>query len=421
MEYIKRYDNGLRLVVKPAESLSVATGIFVNVGSGDETEDKNGISHFTEHMLFKGTKTRSPFEITDGIERIGAQINAYTSKECTCYYTKSTVDHTEKTLEILSDIYFNSTFKPEEIERERGVVLEEIAMTEDVPDELCTDLIIKSYFGSHPLGHTILGTADTVANFKRDDILSHTENYYNSKNTVIVLAGRVSFEEAQSYAEKYFLNNFKASKKRCIKPNKHISKSNFTYKAKDIEQANICLAYPSVPFDHKDTDAYLLLNNILGGTMSSRLFQKIREELGLAYSIHSYPSSYVNNGLLTIYAGVSYENCETTIENILNEIEIFKNKGVTQDEFLRAKEQAKSSLIFGQENMASVMNAYGKYLILTDKLFSIDKKFKNISKLDYDEVFSMCSKMFERKNLCASYVGKEEYAEKISNKLKINS
>ena len=413
MEYIKRYENGLRLVVKPAESLSVAAGIFVNVGSGDEQEDKNGISHFAEHMLFKGTKTRSPLEITDGIERIGAQINAYTSKECTCYYTKSTVDHTEKTLEILSDIYFNSTFKPEEIERERGVILEEIAMTEDAPDDLCTELISKSYFGSHPLAHTILGEIDTVSNFSRDNILTHVGNYYNLQNTAIVFAGRVNFEEAQKFTEKYFLKNFKESKSRCVKPKTHISKSNFIYKDKDIEQANICLAFPSVSFDHDNSDAYLLLNNILGGTMSSRLFQKIREELGLAYSIHSYLSSYVNNGFLTIYAGVSYDHLNTTIENILREVELFKQKGVTNDEFLRAKEQAKSSLIFGQENMSSVMNAYGKYLILTDKLFSIEKKYENINNLNYEKVFDLCSKMFDRGKLCASYVGKENYAQKV--------
>ncbi|MCL1901224.1 MAG: insulinase family protein [Firmicutes bacterium] len=415
MEYIKRYDNGLRLVVKPAESLSVAAGIFVNVGSGDETKEQNGISHFAEHMLFKGTKTRSPFEITDSIERIGAQINAYTSKECTCYYTKSTVDHTEETLEILSDIFFNSTFRPEEIERERGVVLEEIAMTEDTPDDLCMELIGKSYFGAHPLGYTILGEADTVANFSRDSVLNHTDNYYNSANTAIVMAGRITFEDAQKFTEKYFLKNFKKSGKPCIKPKAHVSKTNFIYRAKDIEQANICLAFPYVQFDDADTDAYSLLNSILGGTMSSRLFQKIREELGLAYSVHSFPASYVNNGLLTIFAGVNYENLETTIENILNEIEVFKNKGVTKDEFLRAKEQSRSSLIFGQENMSSVMNAYGKYLILTDKLFSIDNKYENIGKLDYDKVNGLCSEMLELQKLCVSFVGKEEYAQKLKN------
>ena len=418
MEYIKRYDNGLRLVVKPAESLSVAAGIFVNVGSGDETKEQNGISHFTEHMLFKGTKTRSAFEITDSIERIGAQINAYTSKECTCYYTKSTVDHTEKTLEILSDIYFNSTLKPDDIERERGVVLEEIAMTEDAPDELCTDLIGKSYFGAHSLGYTVLGEPDAVANFSRNDIIRHIKDYYNSSNTVIALAGKVSFENAQGFVEKYFLKNFKSSSNRCVKPKAHTAKPGFMYKAKDIEQANICIAFPSVPFDHDNSDAHSLLNNILGGTMSSRLFQKIREELGLAYSIHSFPSSYVNNGLITIFAGVSYENLKITIENILSEIEKFKQNGVTKDEFLRAKEQAKSSLIFGQENMASVMNAYGKYLVLTDKLFSIDKKYERISKLDYDKVNGMCAQMFDFKKLCVSFVGREEYAQKVKEILK---
>lgn len=422
MEYLKRYENGLRLVVKEIPGmLSVATGIFVGVGSGDEESAVNGISHFTEHMFFKGTKKRTAFEISDSIDRIGAQINAFTSKEVTCYYTKCTADHTEDTAEILSDLFFNSTFLEKELKREKGVILEEIAMVEDMPDELATELISEAYFGSHPLARTILGQSEIVSYFTQQNISSHLAKYYNSNNVVIVLAGKVTFEQAQEIAEKYFLNNFTYTGKRCVKPVMYDSKKCFKTKFKEIEQANICLASPSISFDNENADSYLLLNGILGGGMSSRLFQKIREKKGLAYSVYSYIASYTNNGLFTVYSGVNPNNTDSAIKYIIEEIELFKNNGITKEEFLRGKEQLKSSLIFGQENVTSIMNAYGKYLLLTDKLFSIDKKFENINNLSFEKVNSLCYNMIDLNKICASYVGKEEYSKNIPQFLDIRN
>ena len=420
MEYIKRYENGLRLVVKEIPGmLSVATGIYVNVGSGDESGQINGISHFTEHMLFKGTKKRTAFEISDSIDRIGAQINAFTSKECTCYYTKSTADHAEDTAEILSDLFFNSTFLEKEIKREKGVVLEEIAMVEDTPDELCAELISEAYFNGHALGRTILGKSGVVSAFSRENLTNHLAEYYNSSNVVIALAGKITFEEAQKLVDKYFLNNF-IQGNACQKPASHLAKKLYNKKIKETEQANICISFPSVPLDDENSNAYLLLNGILGGGMSSRLFQKIREKKGLAYSVYSYISSYLNNGMLTVYSGVNPANTDEAVKYIKEEFEVFKTKGITKEEFQRGKEQLKSSLIFGQENVTSLMNAYGKYLLLTDKMFSIDKKFKDISDLSFDKVNSLCYNMFDFDKICAAYVGKEEFSLNLGSILSID-
>lgn len=420
MEHIKQYENGLRLVVKEIPGmLSAACGVYVNVGSGDESLGANGISHLTEHMLFKGTEKRTAFDISDNIDRIGAQINAYTSKEITCYYTKCIAEHVEACAEILSDIFFNSTFLEKELEREKNVILEEISMCEDTPDELVSNLIMESYFDEHKLGYTILGKSETVSAFKREDIIKHMQEYYNPGNVAIVFSGKIDFENAQRHTEKYFLNNFKNKAVPAVKPPLYKNQKNFKCKFKEIEQANICLACPSLHFDHENMNAYSLLNGVLGSGMSSRLFQKIREKEGLAYSIFSYIAGYKNNGVFTVYAGVNHDKTDSAIKYILEEFEIFKEKGITLDEFNRGKEQLKSALIFGQESATSLMNAYGKYLVITDKLFSIDKKLQDISNLSYEKVNNLCYNMIDLDKICASYVGKGEYAKNIPETLSI--
>ena len=209
----KEFNNGLRLIMNKMEGLmSVSTGVFVKTGSANESEKDNGISHFIEHVMFKGTEKRTAFEISEHIDRIGGQINAYTSKEVTCYYTKSTAEHVETSIEILSDIFFNSKFDKEELEKEKGVVIEEINMCEDSPEDICLDLLAESYYGKEGFGRTILGPVKNIKKFSREDVLAYMNRYYTADNVVISVAGNIDLKETEQLVEKYFADNFKVFK-----------------------------------------------------------------------------------------------------------------------------------------------------------------------------------------------------------------
>lgn len=408
MEQIKRYPNGLRVVLCQTPGLfSVSTGIYAGVGSVDESEKENGISHFIEHMMFKGTQKRSAFEIVDAVDSIGAQINAFTTKECTCYYTKSTLDHFETTLEILSDLVFHSVYAEEEMEREKGVVKEEISMVEDTPDDLVSDLLAKAFFGDHPLGRPILGPAENVSGFTRQQLIDYVGKYYNPANLVLSVAGNLTMEEVERCVEKVLLpqlGNSRCCPERSVSPSR---KPETVFKVKTNEQTNLMLAFPGPSFDDPRTNELALLNSVFGGGMSSRLFQTVREKKGLAYSVYSYPSAYQKNGLLTIYAGVNPQNAEACVRTVAEEIRKFAREGITRKEFERGKEQLKSAFVFGQENTATIMNVYGKYLLMTDKLFSMENKLRKIDALDYDQVQSVTAGMFDFSRAAAAYVGPE--------------
>lgn len=419
MDYIKRFDNGLRLVVKYLPGmLSVTTGVYAGVGSSDEELALNGISHFIEHMMFKGTKTRTAFEIADSVDSVGAQINAFTTKECTCYYTKSTADHFDFSMEILSDLLFESLFDPKEMEREKGVVLEEISMEEDTPDDLASDLLAAAYYGEHPLGRTILGSAVNVKSFTRDNILDYLGRWYNPANMVISVAGCIEYEQACDATEKWFASRYRNQALRRKKAPAHRGAPAFKAKVKEIEQANICIGFPGICFDDENNNEFSLLNSIFGGGMSSRLFQRVREEKGLAYSVYSYNTAYQNNGVLSIYAGINPKNTKLCVRTIKEEIERFAREGITQKEFERGREQLKSAFVFGQENTATIMNALGKYLLMTDKLMSFEEKIQKINALSLDKINGMAKDMFDFSRVCASYVGPNGAQDQILELLK---
>ncbi len=413
MRYYKKFDNGLRLIVNKIDGLlSVSAGVLVKTGSINEKQTENGISHFIEHVMFKGTKTRSAFDISDHIDRIGAQINAFTSKELTCYYTKSTSDHLEKSLEVLSDIFFNSVFEDVELEKEKGVVIEEINMSEDTPEDICLDLLAKSYYGDKGLGQTILGPIKNIKKFNRESVKTYMNKYYTADNVVISLAGNVDVNFVVECVEKLFATNFK-SKTGAKQANTEIIKPKNLYKSKKIEQSH--LGFIMNGFTAKDalSDAFSIANTVLGGGMSSRLFQKIREELGLCYSIYSYPSQYKDNGILEIYAGVNTEARELATKAIVEEVKRFKKEGVTEQEFLRGKEQIKSAFIFGQESTSSQMLIYGKYLLFLDKQFDFAERIKNIERVTIDDVHEAISKSFDIEKAGTATVGPKRSALKI--------
>lgn len=405
MVIFKQFDNGLRLVMNKMEGmLSVSAGVLVKTGSINETPEENGISHFIEHVMFKGTKNRTAFEISDHIDRIGAQINAFTSKELTCYYTKSTKEHTKKSLEILSDIFFDSVFDEQELNKEKGVVIEEIKMSEDTPEEVCLDLLSKSYYGDDGLGQTILGLEKNIKRFNKEDVLSYMDKYYTADNVVISLAGNIDVNEVEKYVKDMFADRFsriksKPQKKTVIAKNKNL------YKTKRIEQSHVAIAMKGFKVGDSITDAFSVANIIFGGGMSSRLFQKIREELGLAYSVYSYSSQYKNDGIVEIYAGVNTSLRDLAVESIVAEVNRLKKDGVTMQEFERGKEQIKSSFIMGQESTSSQMLLYARYLLMLGKEFDLKERVNQLESVSINDVREAISRTFDLSTAATATVG----------------
>lgn len=408
MGQIKKFDNGLRLINNYMPSTrSISIGVYINVGSAYETLQNNGISHFIEHMMFKGTKKRTAFQIAEAIDGIGGQINAYTSKQLTCYYTVSVDEHKEKCFDVLSDIYFNSLFNDKEIAKEQGVVLEEISMVEDTPDDLCIEMAMSSYYNNHSLGYPILGSKDNVKGFNHDTLKTFVDDYYNSNNTVISIAGNLQDDEAYNLVEKYFASKIKSNGITTSQLSKSKRKPTVKLKYKDIEQANVTIVFPGLEFNNKYEVSLMLLNSILGGGMSSLLFQKIREELGLAYSVYSFPSSYTNNGSFSIFFGTNKDGVKKSLEGVRMVIDNLKNNGISEKEFNRGKEQLKGALVLGQESSSAIMNANGKSVIMKNMAFDIDKRLEDIKNVTIDDIKMVINKIFDYNDVSMSYVGQK--------------
>ena len=405
MTVYKQFNNGLRLIVNRMEGLmSASIGVLVKTGSCNESASENGISHFIEHVMFKGTEKRTAFEISDHIDRIGAQINAFTSKEMTCYYTKSTGEHVEDSLEILSDIFFSSKFDKEELEKEKGVIIEEINMSEDTPEDICLDLLSKAYYGDNGLGQTILGPTKNIKRFSQNDVKKYMQKFYTADNVVISLAGDVDPQKSIKLVEDYFANKFNYFKSD-KQVDTAISQPQQLYKSKKIEQSHIGFAMNGYTADHKLADAFSIANIILGGGMSSRLFQKIREELGLCYSIYSYASQYKDNGLLEIYAGVNTAYRDLAVNAIAEEVKKLKKNGITEQEFYRGKEQIKSAFIYSRESTASQMLLYGKYLMFLGQEYDYQKRIKEIENVSIKDVNQAIEGSFEIDKSATATVG----------------
>ncbi len=400
----KTYANGLRLVVKRMQGLmSVTMGILVGTGACVETDKEDGISHFIEHMQFKGTKKRNAFEISDAFDRLGAQVNAFTGKDMTCYYSKCTSDHTAACFELLSDLFLHSTFPEEEMQREKGVVCEEISMNEDTPEDLCLDLLANAYYGKENYGRNILGTAKNVRSFTVEDILRYKKARYCPENTVISFAGGVDMATAQSLVESYFGDLEKGAYE--LRTPKLITKRQTLVKKKPIEQMHVGVAYPTVPRGDKREDLVAAINGILGGSMSARLFQEVREKRGLAYSVYSYVSAFPECATLNIYAGVNPNNLTEAYEAIAEVVKTMKTKGISEDEFLRSREQMKSGMFFSNESSNSQMLLYGRYLLYFGEVFDFEKKLDSINAMTYQDAQDTLACMFDEENKAVSLVG----------------
>ncbi len=404
MVHFKQLDNGLRLVVNQMSGLmSVTMGILVHTGASVESDKEDGISHFIEHMMFKGTKKRTAFKISDEMDRIGAQMNAFTGKDLTCYYAKSTTGHAEEAFEILADLFLNSTFPEDEMSREKGVIIEEINMNEDTPDDLCLDMLSRAYYGEHGYGRNILGPRKNVEGFTRDDIKSYMQRRYCSDNIVISMAGNIDINIAEAMVEKYFAGIQKCC---CSKTDVKVElQAKSLYKTKDIEQVHIGIAFPSVKRYDKLFDATQIMNAILGGSMSSRLFQTVREELGLAYTVYSYISTYCETGTLAVYAGVNAEKYKQSAEAIYSCVNDLRKKNISEEEFLRGKEQLISSQIFAQESTSSQMLLFGKELLYRGRVYNFEDRVNKISSVTLKDVLDAIDVNFDDKFKAVSLVG----------------
>lgn len=400
------FKSGLKLsFVQNTAVRSVAIGVFVGAGVVKETPEIAGISHFIEHMVFKGTKNRSSFDIVNEIDSIGAQINAFTSKSYTCFHTVSIDTNAQKCADVLADMYFNPSFDEVELEKERRVVMEEINESEDTPDDLCLEGLLCTFFKGCELSKAILGTKQTLESMNHDTLREYHKKHYVAQNTVISIAGNLTESEAVELVEKYFESNFDTTVRYAqtsivVRP----SHSECVKRKKDIEQAHIALAFPSYPYNDDRAVPMQLMSIIFSMEMSSRLFQSVREKLGLCYTIYGYPSAYQNNGAFVIYTATSPHNAQKAIKAIKDEICLLIEEGVSDSELNKGKEQLKTSLVLGQESTSAMMRTFGSHALQTGELYDFDARIKNIDKVSKEDVKNVAREIFDFDDVCVSIV-----------------
>ena len=385
---------------------SAALGIWVRAGSVDETEDLAGVSHYIEHMMFKGTENRSARQIAYDVERIGGQFNAFTGKEATCYYIKTVSESIDKAAEILLDMVLNSKMDSEEMDKERNVIFEEMKMIQDTPDDDVHDMIAELVFKGHPLGQSIIGTVESLSGIDRKKLTEYLRREYTRDSIVIAIAGNFDEELLCSIFEE------KMTKLLPSKPEKEVNtqpyEKGFSVKVKDIEQSHLCLAVPGIPYDHELYYAMGLLNNVFGGSMSSRLFQNIREEKGLAYAVYSSTNSYSNHGFFNIYAGVAHDKIGAAIAGIREELEILKEAGITEEELAMAKEQMKSTYIFAQENVSTRMFSIGKNMTVLGITQTPEEVIRGYNAVTMDDIAKATEIICDMDQYCAALVTNRE-------------
>jgi predicted Zn-dependent peptidase len=356
-------------------------------------------------MLFKGTEKRSAMDIADTMDAVGGQLNAFTSKEYTCYFTRTLDTHFDVALDILADMFFNSKFDKNEIDKERGVILEEISMYEDTPEDLAVDLLQLHTFPQNPLGMSILGTPETIAGFTNEDCKKFMAARYSPRNVVVAIAGNINENEVLEKITEAFGKYTGAED--VFRENEAVYVPGFSLKEKDIEQVHLCVGFPGIKTGIDESYALAAVNTILGGGMSSRLFQKIREERGLVYSVYSYNASYYDTGIFLVYAALSPNNIHEVLSLVSQEIRgMFTNK-ITNEQLSKAKEQLKSNFLLSLENAANRMNSIGRTLLMLNKVITPDELVTKIDAIDLEAFYAVCDKIFKQDQMSLSLVGKK--------------
>lgn len=407
--------NGLRVITEKIDGVnSISVGVMIQNGSRNEPKDLNGISHFIEHMFFKGTDKRTAKEIAESIENIGGQLNAFTSKEATCYYVKNLYTHLDLSLEVLSDMILNSKFDPEEIEREKGVVIEEINMNEDNPEDVLDELHTKACFEENSLAYPILGTIDRVKSFNRDKIKSFIKEKYTPYNAVISICGKFEEDEVKELVEKYF-GQWESEENYIPTYLETQIKTNSNYTNKNIEQLHVSLGLKGLPFGHDKGYALVLLSNIFGGGASSMLFQKVREELGLCYNIYCYPQTYQGTGVLNIYTGLGKTYGEVALEAITKELNNFVNNGITNNMLDINKEKIKANYILGLESTSSRMFNNAKSALFKNRITTEEEVIKRVDSITLEDIDYVLKECFGGGIINSSYVGQDIECEKLNS------
>lgn len=384
--------NGLRVVVEYIPTCrSVAFGIWVKTGSRNESPDNNGISHFIEHMLFKGTARRSAKDIADLFDGIGGNVNAFTAKEYTCYFAKVLDQHLPIAVDALSDMFFESQFDETELGKEKNVILEEIAMYEDTPDDKVHDEASRASYGDHPLAYSILGLEEKLSAMNGDVLRQYMKDNYRIDNTVISVAGNVEERALLELLERHFgafKNN--GTEAAFVAPQ---FKGDYLFHKKKTEQNHICLTFPGCSIADPQLYAMVLLNNAVGGGMSSRLFQEIREKRGLAYSVYSYHTSYADSGLFTVYAGTAPKQSKDVLACAMEQLHDLAVQGLTEEELHRGKEQLKGSLILSLESTSSRMNRIGKNELMLRRHYTLDEMLERIDSVSMGDIRDVSKRM----------------------------
>lgn len=396
--------NGIRVLTEELSYIhSVSLGIWVGTGSRYEQKEINGVSHFLEHMLFKGTEKRTAKQIAESMEAVGGQLNAFTSKEYTCYYARVLSEHFSLAADLLADMFLNSLFLGREMEKEKNVILEEIKMYEDTPDELVHDLYAKTMWGNGPLGQAIIGTTESVDNLARSQLVGYYQKNYVPDNVVIAVVGNISRQQVLAKITELFSGFSGETHFKVADQSQAGSASAFL--SRDIEQVHLCLGSPGISNHDERIYALYVLNSVLGGGISSRLFQEVREERGLSYSIYSYHSAYSDTGLFGVYAGTSHANAGKVVEIILKEISHIKKIGVTSEELERAKQQIKGSILLSLENVGGRMNRLGKSEITHGRVISPEEMVSLIMNVNNDAIMEVAEQIFQPEKFVLAAIG----------------
>ncbi|NLA59185.1 MAG: insulinase family protein [Firmicutes bacterium] len=407
-------ENGIKIVTEFIPYVRSATvGFWFKVGSQDEADEQLGISHMIEHMMFKGTTSRSAREIAETIDATGGQLNAYTEKEYTCYYGKVPDEHFSLLIEVLADMLLNSAFADQELEKEKSVILEEIRMYEDSPEDLVHEGLLESLLKPHPVSRGILGTRETVRSLQREDLLTYYAQHYVPSNLIVAVVGNIEHGQVVECVARHF------SHWRGQRLQKHSNSRprgcGQYFRIKDTEQAHICLGVPG--FSRKDEDKYALhvLDTALGGGMSSRLFQTLREERGLVYSTFSYHTCYEEVGTMAVYAGTSPKNTSQVIKLLREECRRVAEEGLRPEELMRAKEQLKGSVLLELESMGTRMSRLAKAELYNERLLTPQELIAEIDAVGLGDVQRVAHRLFAEKPFSLAVVGpipKKELMEK---------
>lgn len=393
---IRKLTNGIPVLMDNIDSVNtVSLGVFVKTGSRDEYLEESGVSHYIEHMMFKGTTNRSAKEISEEIDNEGGMINAYTSRDTTCYYIQMLSNKIEKGIEILADMFLNSTFTEENLEKERNVIIEEIRMYEDIPEETIHDENIK-FAVTGTQSNSVLGTIESLKGIDREKFIRYFKDQYRASNLVISVAGKINYEEIVKMLEKGFgkLEDYPIDRKI---DNSYTINSGENKIVRDTNQIHLCFNSKGVSLIDDMKYPAAIISSVLGGNMSSRLFQKVREERGLAYSIYTYSSAFLEGGVFTVYAGTTPESYQEVIDIIREEFKDIKENGITAYELQKSKNQFLSMLTFSLEGSKGRMNRMANSYLLYGEVIEIDKIIESIEKITLEDIKNTAQIIFDEK------------------------